>query len=442
MRRSLKLMVGAATFAASMHCLAADTYTQAEANRRVPAETHVRDAASAKAHEPETTTVRNVAAADALAGSVSDALGNDPLVSLADVEVRVESQSVFLTGTVPTLIAKERATRIAEAVKGVAVVKNDVVVVPTVELRPEEIESAARQALVANPATEAFEIQLEATPDSQLVLTGEVDSWAERELVERVVKSLVGIAGVRNEIEVAYQAARTDEEIQQEISRLLRWDVSIDDRAIEVDVNDGRVVLSGTVRSAAEKRRVIGVAHTAGTQSVETSKLVVRSSPNESRSAPSKAPVPDTEIAAAVRRFVSREPLADNQQIEVSVERGVVKLSGDVETLAAKRTLVRRAADVLGVRNVDDRLNVRTSDESSQDRRIEDQVVASLASNSLTEAYEISVGVNDGTVHLAGEVDSWFERDAAEAAVANVRGVRSIENDLIVRRSGERVGAD
>lgn len=442
MQRFLKLTVGAAIALASTQCLAADTYTQSEANRRVAAETHPRHAGADTGAERGTTARDSTPHTSPLERAVSDAFERDPLVSLADVEARVEGQSVFLTGTVPTLFAKERATRLAEGVRDVVAVTNDVVVVPTVELSPDEIESAARQALVANPATEAFQIQLEATPDSRLVLTGEVDSWAERELAERVVKSLKGIAGVRNDIEVSYQATRTDEEIRREISRLLRWDASVDERTIEVDVNEARVMLSGTVQSAAQKRRVIGIAHTAGTRSVDTSKLTVRSAPDDRRTASSKAPVPDQEIAAAVRRFVNSEPLTDSQQIEVSVERGVVTLSGDVETLAAKRALVERASDVLGVRDVNDRLSVSTSGESSQDRRIEQQVIAGLAANSLTEAYQISVGVNDAKVHLAGQVDSWFERDAADDVVANVRGVRSIENDLIVRRSGERVGAD
>jgi osmotically-inducible protein OsmY len=53
----------------------------------------------------------------------------------------------------------------------------------------------------------------------------------------------------------------------------------------------------------------------------------------------------------------------------------------------------------------------------------------------ITKADDIAVAVKDGVVTLAGFVQSYWEKDAAEKAVKRVYGVRAVANDLEVKSS-------
>jgi osmotically-inducible protein OsmY len=64
-------------------------------------------------------------------------------------------------------------------------------------------------------------------------------------------------------------------EIREEIKVSLIWDVFVDDALVAVDVDQGRVALSGTVGSAAEKTRSVGVAGIRGVRRVDATDLDV-----------------------------------------------------------------------------------------------------------------------------------------------------------------------
>jgi osmotically-inducible protein OsmY len=69
-------------------------------------------------------------------------------------------------------------------------------------------------------------------------------------------------------------------------------------------------------------------------------------------------------------------------------------------------------------------------------------VVSELSSDPYVAATEIGITVEDGLVTLTGYVESVQERIAAERAVKRVEGVRSVANDLHVRRQGERTDTE
>jgi osmotically-inducible protein OsmY len=71
------------------------------------------------------------------------------------------------------------------------------------------------------------------------------------------------------------------------------------------------------------------------------------------------------------------------------------------------------------------------------DKEIRTDVVAGLSWSSRVRDEDVAVAVEDGVVTLAGTVDSYAQRDAAERAVQSVNGVRAIANDLRVKRPGK-----
>jgi osmotically-inducible protein OsmY len=66
------------------------------------------------------------------------------------------------------------------------------------------------------------------------------------------------------------------------------------------------------------------------------------------------------------------------------------------------------------------------------DRELRTEVIAELCRDASVRDGDIAVAVHDGVVTLAGTVDSYAQRQAAERAVERVRGVLGIADDLIV----------
>jgi osmotically-inducible protein OsmY len=71
------------------------------------------------------------------------------------------------------------------------------------------------------------------------------------------------------------------------------------------------------------------------------------------------------------------------------------------------------------------------------DHEIQDDVVTELKWDSRLQPNEITVMVRDGIVTLAGWVDSFTKKWAAERSVHRIRGVRAVVNDIEVRVPGE-----
>lgn len=371
--------------------------------------------------------------------AVEDELYNDSLVSLDDVQVSTSGGVVSLTGEVDSLLAKERAAHIAQTVRGVQNVDNQLRVQPVRQMSAEDLESAISQALLADPATESFNVTVRAGPEGKVSLTGQAGSWAERELVERAAKGVSGVTQLDNRMEINYVSARPDSELVADIEGMLRWDAYVDDGRVDVQVDDGVVTLSGTVGSAAEKSRVETIAWTAGSKEVNAESLQVAGWARDEgmKKSADLSRASDEEIAEAVRNVLKRSPRVAASNLDVQVDEETVTLRGTVENLKAKREARQQAMSISGVEDVRDRMRVQTGEGAPNDQDIENRVVSALAINPITEAYQISVDVNGGVVDLTGHVDNWFERGTADDVAARVEGVREVDNDLLVSDADE-----
>jgi osmotically-inducible protein OsmY len=179
----------------------------------------------------------------------------DPAVPFNRVDASSRNGVVTLTGTVSSLRACERATRLAETVRGVRSVINRIGIDQIVEPSAQSLAEAVEGELLYDSATDAYEINVAADDRGEVTLGGTVDSWAERDIAERVAKGARGVVEVNNEIAIAPKQDRPDAEIRPEVKQRLRRDTLVDDELIDVRVLNGEVFLSGTVGSAAEKRR-------------------------------------------------------------------------------------------------------------------------------------------------------------------------------------------
>jgi osmotically-inducible protein OsmY len=141
---------------------------------------------------------------------------------------------------------------------------------------PDELEFDVLQALLGDPATEAFQIQVQAGLGGAVTLSGEVDSWAERELAEQIARGTTGVNDVANLLDVRRRPLRSDDELEAEIEGMLERDAHLEGEDIDVEVKDGIVALSGTVESAAEKQRATSLAGVIGVIDITADSLQVR----------------------------------------------------------------------------------------------------------------------------------------------------------------------
>ena len=374
-----------------------------------------------------------------IALAVNERLFDDPGVSNLLIDVTVDEGVVSLTGSVVNLTAKDRATRLAETVKGVRAVVDRIRVVP--HYRPEaELQAAVASALANHPAVDAARIEV--TVDGQgATLTGSADSQAERNIAGRVARGVSGLEALDNRIEVEPPTQRPDAEVEQEIEAILAWDALIDDDKVVVEVRDGRASLAGQVASLAEKRRAGEQAALAGVRSVDTSGLAVSTwqrDPRFRKQKYARLDRPDAAVADAVRDALARDPRVTIDSVEVDVTGGKATLSGHVDELYARRAAGDTARNTLGVYRVVNRIRVQRG--AVPDDTLRDRVAGALKERDWLADATIAVVVENGVVTLSGTVDGVFEKALADTTAAAVSGVAGVENDLVVTRSGERLG--
>jgi len=142
----------------------------------------------------------------------------------------------------------------------------------------------------------------------------------------------------------------------------------------------------------------------------------------------------DTELQRDVMNEHKWEPTIKAVEIGVGVTDGVVTLSGYVDSFYKKWAAERAAARVFGVKAVAEELKVRLP--GSLKRSDEDiaRAVANVLEWNIAVPHDhVKVQVQDGMVNLSGEVDWWYQKDAAEEAVRKLVGVVLVSNEITIK---------
>jgi osmotically-inducible protein OsmY len=142
----------------------------------------------------------------------------------------------------------------------------------------------------------------------------------------------------------------------------------------------------------------------------------------------------DTELQQDVMNELKWEPTIKAAEIGVGVRDGVVTLSGYVDSYWKKWAAARAAARVFGVKAVAEEIQVRLPDSLKRsDENLAQAASDALEWNAAVPHDCIKVQVQDGLVTLSGEVDWWYEKDAAEDAVRKLVGVVLVTNLITIK---------
>ena len=173
-------------------------------------------------------------------------LGWEPSIDAAHIGVAANAGVVTLTGYVQSFPQKVVAERAAARVKGVKAVAGEIAVKLRDDVRrgDENIARAAVERLVwdATVPPDAVEIKVE---KGWVTLNGEVDWQFQKEAAAQAVRTLIGVVGVSNQIEIKPTVNADD--VGQNIMRALHRTWFYDPNTIKVSAQGGKIKLTGQV---------------------------------------------------------------------------------------------------------------------------------------------------------------------------------------------------
>jgi osmotically-inducible protein OsmY len=217
------------------------------------------------------------------------------------------------------------------------------------------------------------------------------------------------------------ETMKSAEAIQRDVVEELAWDPQVDSSAIAVTVEDRVALLSGHVSNYAEKLAAEKAARRIGGVKAVVDDIEVRLT--------KPAVAPDKIIAEAALHALRWNVNVPSKAIKVVVNKGWLKLAGEVDWNYQKTAADDAVHHLLGVKGVTNLIKVK---QTSTVSTVKANIEAAFERNAEIDASQLTVEAREGVVTLIGRVRSWSEREQAEAAAWSAPGVSDVSNQLIV----------
>lgn len=144
--------------------------------------------------------------------------------------------------------------------------------------------------------------------------------------------------------------------------------------------------------------------------------------------------ISDADIKTNVLSELKFEPSVKTSDIGVLVKDGTVTLTGLATSYWQKKNAVRAAERVCGVNGIADDIMIKLPGSLTQtDSDIAAAATQHLKWSSSVPDDSIKVTVRDGWITLAGDVEWWYEKNAAENSVDYLKGVKGVSNDISIK---------
>ncbi|MBS3752805.1 MAG: BON domain-containing protein [Anaerolineales bacterium] len=208
---------------------------------------------------------------------VVDQLYWDNRVDADDVTVHVDNGVVTLKGTVPTHGARSSAVTDTWMIDGVTSVEDqiDVELAPTVEIPTDaEVRNNIQNILSWNTDIDIMDIDV-SVEGGVVTLEGTVDEYWKKWKAVELVSDVSGVIDVLDEMTVVPTGSFIDKDIAETINDALDRNLYIDAEDITVEVEHGKVTLTGVVPTNFVRSKAGDIAsYTAGVIDVHNNLVV------------------------------------------------------------------------------------------------------------------------------------------------------------------------
>lgn len=229
----------------------------------------------------------------------------------------------------------------------------------------------------------------------------------------------------------ANAAPQTDASVEQSVKKSFIYRHYLKGDHIKIKAKDGVVTLTGSVSSGYHRTLAYETA---------SAQQAVRSVDNKLEVKPAEpAPQSDAWLTAKIKTMLLFHRSVRASKTQVESKGGAVTLRGRAENQAQKDLTAEYVRDVDGVKDVDNELTVaktgskaRKFDETMDDSSITAQVKLTLLFHRSTSAFNTHIESRDGVVTLTGSANNTAEKDLTEKIVADVKGVKSVNNRITV----------
>ncbi|MBO1021918.1 BON domain-containing protein [Methylobacterium sp. SD274] len=211
-----------------------------------------------------------------------------------------------------------------------------------------------------------------------------------------------------------------DKTLQTNVIAELGWEPSVTAAHIGVAAKDGVVTLTGHVQNYMEKHaaekaagRVKGVRAVADEIEVRLPHHVKRN---------------DNEIAVAVVQRLDWNASVPDEAVKVTVDKGWVTLTGQVEWQFQKTAAEHDIRGMLGVVGISNDVTIKARPNATD---ISADITEALH-RSWYDPKTINVSAVGGVVHLSGTVHTWYDRQMAGWTAWGAPGATTVDNDIRV----------
>jgi osmotically-inducible protein OsmY len=191
--------------------------------------------------------------------------------------------------------------------------------------------------------------------DGMVVLTGHVDSYAERAAAQEVAHRVSGVHDVANDIVVKLPGAsgRDDADLLRDVRHALENDELVPHAKIHATVSDGAVTLEGTLCYVSQQEQALRcIRALSGVRQIEN--LIVVETPA----------VAIQTLRTALEHALERDAVSVAEGVHLEVCGCAVILTGRVPSTRERRVVEDAVRATRGVKQVDNRLEVQSASPS------------------------------------------------------------------------------